>query len=44
MFEALSLVLFAGVIYFCLVVAPSCVEYFKCNDCKEACFGHASNK
>ena len=29
MFEAISLVVFAGVMYFCLVVVPSFVEFVK---------------
>ena len=29
MMEALSLVIFAGVMYFCLVVAPTVMESFK---------------
>ncbi len=32
MFEAISLVVFAGVMYFCLVVAPSAIEYMGCFD------------
>ena len=35
MMEALSLAIFAGVIYFCLVVVPSVVELFRCEHCEK---------
>ena len=34
MAEALSLILFAGVMYICLVVAPTVIEMFKSEDDK----------
>lgn len=35
MLEALSLAIFAGVIYFCLVVVPSVMEFFRCEHCEK---------
>lgn len=35
MFEALSLIIFAGVMYFCLVVAPTLVEIFNSRPCHQ---------
>ncbi|MDO5437667.1 MAG: hypothetical protein Q4F80_05670 [bacterium] len=43
MFEALSLVIFAGVMYFCLVIAPSVAEFFGSEDFKKAYLAHLSN-
>lgn len=44
MFEAISLVIFAGVIYFCLVVAPSVMEFFNCEKCSKVCLKHAESE
>lgn len=37
MFEAIGLIIFAGVMYFCLVVAPSAMEMFKSEEFKKFC-------
>lgn len=42
--EAISLVVFAGVIYFCLVVAPTVMEFFNCGDCSKVCFKHVEGE
>ncbi len=44
MLEALSLILFAGVTYLCLVVAPTVIEFFSCNECKQTCLKEVSEK
>ena len=44
MMEALSLVIFAGVMYFCLVVAPTVMECVKLEDCKKAFVKHAQSE
>ncbi|HIS53693.1 TPA: hypothetical protein IAA82_01920 [Candidatus Galligastranaerophilus gallistercoris] len=44
MFEAISLVIFAGVIYFCLVLAPSMVEFFGSEQFKKSYFNHLANE
>lgn len=43
MFEAISLILFAGVMYFCLVLAPNIIEFFSSEDFKKAYFKRLSN-
>ena len=44
MSEALSLVIFAAVMYFCLVVAPTIMEYFKSEDYKKVMIEQTSLK
>lgn len=43
MFEAISLIVFAFVMYFCLVVAPTIVEYMGTVEFKESFFKHLHN-
>lgn len=43
MFEALSLVIFAGVIYFCLVIAPTAVEFLGSDEFKKSYLKHLSS-
>ncbi len=40
MFEALSLIIFAGVMYFCLVLAPTMAEFFTSEEFKKNYFKH----
>ena len=44
MFEALSLIIFAGVMYFCLVLAPSIVEFFGSEEFKKSYLKHLSSE
>ena len=44
MFEAISLVIFAGVMYFCLVVAPSVVEFAGSEEFKKSYLSHFASE
>ncbi len=44
MFEAISLALFACVMYFCLVVVPTVVENFSSEEFKKACMKKCSHE
>lgn len=44
MFEALSVVLFAGIVYLFLVVVPATIERFSSEEFRRAYFSHLSEK
>ncbi len=44
MFEALSLIIFAGVMYFCLVLAPTIVEIVGSEEFKKSYLKHLSSE
>ena len=44
MFEALSLIIFAGVMYFCLVIAPTVVELVGSEEFKKSYLKHLSSE
>ncbi len=44
MFEAISLVIFAGVMYFCLVVAPTIVEFCGSDEFKKSYLAHLASE
>lgn len=44
MFEAISLVIFAGVMYFCLVIAPSAVEFLGSEEFKKSYLAHLASE
>lgn len=44
MFEALSLIIFAGVMYFCLVLAPTIIETVGSEEFKKSYLKHLSGE